>query len=268
MGLYSTYHIIFVALFLVIFAALVLVFKLALKTDKARDIFIRCLGGLLAVSLIFNRICITIWRDKGVGALALIPNSYCGMSNLLLGLFVAFGKRNMKAFHFLYYLALFGNLATVFYPTFLNQDPSFFFPPTISGLNHHALGVMLCIIMPMGKWFEPSFKNWYVFPLGICAYTVLGLFLWDVLKIPETMCIDEAIVPGTPLKWWFILLVGSAIEVGFTFAYDKIKAHLQKKKGAQQAETAEPAEAVETVAPATESVEPAQTVEEEKTDKN
>ena len=263
MRLYSTYHIVFVVLALVILAALILVFKLALKTDKQRDIFIRVLGGVLALSLIWNRIAITIWRDQGLGIRALIPNSYCGMSNLLLGLFVAFGKRNMKAFHFLYYLALFGGIATVFYPTFLKQNPSFFFPPTLSGMNHHALGVMLCIIMPMGKWFEPSFKNWYVFPLGICAYTVFGLFLLDVLKIPESMNVDAPIIPGTPMTWWFVLLVGSAIEVGFTFAYDKIKAHLLKKKGVQ----AEAVEAVEAPTENTENIEPAQNVEEEKTDK-
>ena len=108
MRLYSTYHIIFIVLFSVIFAAAILVFKFALKTDKARDVFIRCIGGLLAISLILNRIAITVWRDQGLGIRALIPNSYCGMTNLLLGLFVAFGKRNMKAFQFLFYFSFLG----------------------------------------------------------------------------------------------------------------------------------------------------------------
>lgn len=242
MGLYSTYHIIFIVLFSVIFAAAILVFKFALKTDKARDVFIRCISGLLAISLILNRIAITVWRDQGLGIRALIPNSYCGMTNLLLGLFVAFGKRNMKAFQFLFYFSFLGGLATVFYPTFLNQDPSFFFPPTITGMNHHALGVLLCVVMILGKWFEPSFKCWYVLPLGICAYTIFGLFLYDVLKIPESMNIDQPIIPGTPMKWWFVLIVGSAIEIAFTFAYDKIKAYLIKKKGVEQTEPAEPAQ--------------------------
>ena len=101
MGLYSTHHILFIVLSIACLAAAVSVFKLALKTDKARDIFIRCLGGLLTVSLIVNRISITVWNNTGLGGLNLIPNTYCGMTSLLLGLFATFGKRAMKVFHFL-----------------------------------------------------------------------------------------------------------------------------------------------------------------------
>ena len=230
MGLYSLHHTLFAVLFIVCLAAAVLVFKFALKTDKARDIFIRCLGALLTVSLIINRISLTVWNNNGIGALEMIPNTYCGMSSLLLGICVLAGKPNLKIFHFLFYLELIGGLACVFYPTFLLQGPSFFFFPTITGMNHHACGVILCVILVLGKWYEPSFKNWAAFPIGICAYTVFGLFLLDVLKIRHTMNIDEPVVAGTPFKWWFILLAGSALEAAVTFGYDKIKTHLAKKQ--------------------------------------
>ncbi len=230
MRLYTSYHLIYVILFLVCLAAAIIVLKFALKTDKARDIYIRCLGGLLAVSLIINRISLTVWNDNGIGIREMIPNTYCGMSSLLLGIFVMAGKPNLKIFHFLFYLELIGGTACVFYPTFLNQHPSFFFFPTITGMNHHACGSILCIVMVVGKWFEPSFKNWYAFPLGIAAYTLFGLFLLDVMNIPETMIIDQPAVPGTPLRWWFILIFGSMVEVAFTFAYDKIKAKRAAKK--------------------------------------
>ncbi|MBD5132097.1 MAG: YwaF family protein [Clostridiales bacterium] len=236
MGLYSTHHIIFIVLAFVCLVAAVLVFKLALKTDKAKDIFIRCLGGVLTVSLIMNRISITVWNNTGLGALNLIPQSYCGMTSLLLGLFATFGKKDMKVFHFLVYVEILGGLATIFYPNFLDQGPSFFFMPTITGMNHHACGLILCVILILGKWFEPSFKRWYVFPIGLSIYTLFGLFLIDPLGIPGSMNIDEPLISGTPLKWWFVLIVGTAVVAGFTFVYDLVKARLAKNKNVAAAE--------------------------------
>lgn len=230
MRLYSVHHIIYIVLFFVCIAAAVLIYKYALRSDKARDIFIRFLGGLLAASLIFNRISLTVWNNNGIGIREMIPNTYCGMSSLLLGLCVMLGKPDMKIFHFLFYLELIGGAACVFYPTFLNQGPSFFFLPTITGMNHHALGVIVCIMLAVSKRFTPSFKYWYVFPLGIAAYTVFGLFLIDVLHIRHTMIIDEPVIPHTPLKWWFILIFGSMAETATMFCIDKIKIYRARKR--------------------------------------
>ena len=221
--MYSIPHIIYVVLFFAILAAVLLVLKYALKTERSRDIFIRSLGGLLAVSLIINRISLTIWDEHGIGAREMIPNTYCGMTSLLLGLCVLFGKPNMKIFHFFVYIELIGGVACIFYPTFINQGPSFFFFPTITGMNHHALGAILCIALMATKRFEPCFKYWYIFPLGICAYTIFGLFLIDALKIFHTMNIDEPVVPGTPLNWWFILIGSVPVSAAVTFCYEKIK---------------------------------------------
>ena len=251
MGLYSTHHIIFIVLSIVILAAIVLVFKFALKTDKARDIFIRCMGGALVVSVIINRISLTVWNNTGFGALNLIPNTYCGMTSLLIGLFAAFGKRGMKAFHFLFYVELIGGLAGVFYPNFLDQHPSFFFLPTISGMNHHALGVMLCVILVLGKWFTPSLKLWYVYPLGMSAYTLFGLFLIDPLGMTGSMNVDTPLISGTPLTWWFVLSVGTVLVVIVTFTIDFIKIRRATKKVVEAAinEQAAHAEQTEQTAP-------------------
>ena len=246
MSIYSTEHIIFIVLAFVCLAAAVSVFKLALKTDKARDIFIRCLGGLLAVTVIVNRISLALYNDKGFGALNLIPNTYCGMTSLLLGLFAAFGKRDMKIFHFLVYVEIFGAIAAIFYPNFLGQDPSFFFLPTITGMDHHACGLILCVILILGKWFEPSFKRWYVFPIGLSVYTLFGMFLIDPLGMTGSMNVDEPLIGGTPLTWWFVLFVGTAAVALFTFVYDTVKARLAKNKIGEAAEQGAVTEQAET----------------------
>ena len=241
MLLYGVHHIVFIVLCAVILAAMIVVFKLVLKTEKSKDLFIRILGVALTLSVVINRISITVFDNLHIGLLALIPNTYCGMSNLLLGIVCAVGRRNMRILHFLVYISLVGGLACVFYPSFLDQGPtpeapSFFFHATITGMNHHALAVMVCIILIIAKWFEPSFKYSYMFPVGMCAYTVFGLFLIDALHIPESMNVDVAVIEGTFLTWWFILIAGSAALALPTFVYDFTKYYL-KKKNAQKAHT-------------------------------
>ena len=229
MGLYSVYHIIYIAIYVVLIALSILACKFLFKTDKSRGIYMRVLGGLLFASLIVNRISLTVWDNNAIGIREMIPNTYCGMSSLLLGIVLMTGKRDIAVYHFLWWLELVGGIACVFYPTFINQGPSFFFLTTITGLNHHALGTLICIKMVYTKWNKPSFKYWYAFPIGIAAYTLFGLFLIDVLKIFHTMIIDEPAVPKTPLKWWFILIFGSAAVAVITFGIDKIKYALEKR---------------------------------------
>ncbi len=230
MGLYKKDHLIFLAVFFVVLASCILILTLGLKTKKQKDIFVKVLGASLLGWIILNRISLAIWKHN---ALELIPNTYCGMSSLLLGLFTTFGKPNLKIFSFLFYVEIFGGIATLFYSNFLLQGPSFWFFPTFSGMAHHAVGVIVCIILCMCGWFEPSVKRIHYFAIGMCSYTIFGLFLLDALHIPETMHIDSPIIPGTPIKWWFLTLFGTIAVAIVSYIYQLIKTkncakHLQK----------------------------------------
>lgn len=233
-GLYGVNHIIFLAGFVLLLTVTVLVICFALKTQKQKDVFVRILGALLAISLVINRISLALWNAQKIGWLELIPNTYCGMTSLLLGLFALFGKPHHKAFDFLFYVELFGGVACLVYSNFLLQGPkphpTFWFFPTFTGMLHHALGVILCVSLVLCKWFSPSLKRWYIFPIGMGVYTLFGLFLLDVLHIRHTMQIDDPLLPHTPLKWWLVIPIATAIETLVSFVTERIVAAVQRKR--------------------------------------
>lgn len=241
--LYGPEHIIFLVCCLVVFAAVIVVAVLVCKTEKRKTILIKSVAAVLLVTIVANRISLAVWNNNGIGALELLPNTYCGMTSLLLAIFVLIGKPHDKVYDFFLYVEIIGGLATLFYSNFLDQGPTFMFFPTITGMVHHAIGILLCILLCLCGWFAPSLKRWKIFPIGMSAYTLYGLFLLDVLKIPHTMQIDDPMIPGTPLKWWFVLTVGTALVAGFSFIFEFVKKRIvAKKQSASSSETPEIAE--------------------------
>lgn len=225
--LYGRDHLIYLALCVVVFAAVILVTQLIAKTEKQKTIVIKSVAGALLFMIVFNRISLAVWKEN---ALELLPNTYCGMTSLLLALFALFGKPNNKAFHFFIYVEIVGGVATTFYSNFLNQGPSFWFVPTLTGMAHHALGLLLCVLLIICRWFTPALSQWKMYPIGVSVYTLYGLFLLDVLGIPATMHIDSPILPNTPLYWWFVLIVGSAGMFVGLFIFELIKKRVTSRK--------------------------------------
>lgn len=229
--LYGIEHIIYIVVFFVVLAAVALIARFVAKTEKQQALLLRIVGGVLLASIVFNRIALAVWHENAVW---LLPNSYCGMSSLLLAVFVIFGKPHNRTYDFLFYLEAFGGISCVFYPYFIGQGDSIFFAPTISGLLHHSVGFILCVLLVMCKWYTPSIKRWKEFPIGLSIYTLYGLFLLDVCGMTEAMQIDAPIIAGTPLKWWFILIVGSALLFVYLFCLEKYREYSAKKKAARQ----------------------------------
>ena len=199
-------HLTFLAVFLCIAVAAVLIVQYGMTTDKRKTVFLKCTALSLLILVTLNRISLAVWHRDAV---QLLPNSYCGVTSLLLALTVLLGRPHAKLLHLLVYVALVGGIAALVYPNFLGQANSFFFLPTISGLLHHAIALLLSVLLLQCKHFSPSIRGWKYYPIGIGLYTLYGLFLLDVCKQSEAMYIDAPCVPGTPLKWWFLLLVGS-----------------------------------------------------------
>ncbi len=225
--LYGWEHLTYLAIYAIVVVATLLLIHFFVKTDKQKAIAIKVIAGILLICIITNRISIAV---KNSDFWTILPNTYCGTTSLSLALFVLFGKPNLKAYHFLWYIGVLGGLITMFYPDFLGQDISFMYLPTISGMLHHSMLLLLTIVMCQLKWFEPSLKNWKWFPIGICVFTIYGLFIMDIFKWDHAMCIGSALIEGTILNWWFILIFGSILLLGFLFLYEFIKIKLYLKK--------------------------------------
>ena len=179
---------------------LVLVKKFA-KTEKAQSIVLKSLGVLLLIWITINRLS-QVFRYDEVRWELIIPDSFCGMTSLVLALAVLFGRKDNCVYHFTWFLGLVGGLITVCNPTFLDQGPSVFYLPTISGLLHHSVALVVIAALLLFGQIHITYKKWYCTLFGFTVYLTVGAFQMSVLGLADSFHIVEPILSGTPLTAW------------------------------------------------------------------
>ena len=198
---FGTEHFIYIGITASIAAIVLLLAKRRLRSQRAQDIFFRCLGFLLFICILTNRLS-QVFRYDTVRWEQIIPDSYCGMTSLVLSLAVLFGKKDNDALHFTWVLAIFGGISTVLYPTFIGQGPTIFYLPTISGLLHHSLSATVAIAVLMFDRMRITYKKWRCTLFGFTAYLTLGAFLIGCLGFSDAFHIYTPLLDGTALTTW------------------------------------------------------------------
>lgn len=198
---FGTVHLIYLAITVPLSVIGLLLAKKFAKTEKAQSIILKSLGGLLLIWIILNRLS-QVYRYSDVRWEQIIPDSFCGMTSLVLALSVLLGKKDNCAYHFTWFLGLVGALITVFNPTFLDQGPSVFYLPTISGLLHHSLALVVVGALLIFNQIQITYKKWYCTFFGFTAYLTVGAFQMSVFGFEDSFHIAEPILPGTPLTAW------------------------------------------------------------------
>lgn len=169
----------------------------------SQKIVLKCIAALLLVWIVINRLS-QVFRYSDVRWEQIIPDSFCGMTSLVLSLAVIFGKRDNHVYHFVWALGLAGSLITIFYPTFLDQGPSVFYLPTISGLLHHSITLVMIVALFLFDQIYVTYKKWYCTLFGFTAYLTVGAFQIAVLGLPDAFHIIEPMLDGTSLTAWGI----------------------------------------------------------------
>ena len=198
---FGTVHLIYLAITVPLSVIGLLLAKKYARTEKARSIVLKSLGGLLLLWIMINRLS-QVYRYSDVRWEQIIPDSFCGMTSLVLALAVLFGKKDNCVYHFTWFLGLVGGLITVFNPTFLDQGPSVFYLPTISGLLHHSLALVVVGALLIFGHIQITYKKWYSTFFGFTAYLTLGAFQMSVFGFADSFHIVEPILSGTPLTAW------------------------------------------------------------------
>lgn len=171
------------------------------KTEKSKTIIIKALALALLVSILLNRLS-QVFRYGLVRWEQIIPDSYCGMTSLVLSLAVLFGKKDNCVLHFTWILGIFGGISTVIYPAFIGQGPTVFYLPTISGLLHHSFSAIVGITVLQFGWMRVTYKKWYCTLFGFTCYLTVGAFLIGCLGISDAFHIYTPLLDGTPLTTW------------------------------------------------------------------
>ena len=225
-------HIIYLSITLTLsFIALFLGKKFA-KTEKSQSIFLKSLAALLLIWIIINRLS-QVYRYDDVRWEQLIPDSFCGMTSLVLALAVLFGKKDNPVYHFVWALGLVGASVTIFNPTFLDQGPSIFYLPTISGLLHHSLALVMVAALLLFGQIHITYKKWYCTFFGFTAYLTVGAFQMSVFGFPDAFHIAEPILSDTPLTAW-VMAPLYAVGYGFILLLIELVRKLRQKATSRQ----------------------------------
>ena len=199
--LFGIEHFIYIAITAALAAVGLMCAKKFAKTEKSQNILLKGLAFALFVSILTNRLS-QVFRYETTRWVEIIPESYCGLTSLALSLAVLFGKKNNHAYHFLWILGLFGGISTVIYATFLDQGPTIFYLPTISGLLHHSFSATLVVALLLFKQIDITYKKWYCTLFGFTCYLSLGAFLIGCLGLSDAFHIYTPLLPDTPLTTW------------------------------------------------------------------
>ena len=197
------------------------------KSDFSKKIILKSLAALLLIAIITNRLS-QIFRYGMVRWYCIIPDSFCGMTSLVLALAVLFGKKDNYVLHFVWLLGLFGGISTVIYATFVGQGQTIFYLPTISGLLHHSLSAILVVAILMFKHINITYKKWYCTLFGFTCYMTIGAFIMHTFNMSDAFHIVEPLISNTPLTAWVMAPIYAAAYAIILFVIEIVR---KKKLG-------------------------------------
>lgn len=199
--LFGIEHILYIVISTLVCSSVLLIAKKKVKTERSIQIFLKSIASALLIAIIVNRLS-QVFRYETVYWYLIIPDSFCGMTSLVLALAVLFGKRDNNVYHFVWILGIFGGVSTVIYASFVGQGPSIFYLPTISGLVHHSLAATVAVALLLFHQIDITYKKWYCTFFGFTAYLTVGAFLMQTFDMSDAYHIAEPLLPGTPLTAW------------------------------------------------------------------
>jgi hypothetical protein len=197
------------------------------KNEKIQIMILKGLAIALFISVMTNRLS-QVFRYDNVRWYCIIPDSFCAMTSLVLSLAVLFGKKDNNVYHFVWLLGLFGGISTVIYATFLNQNPSFFYLPTITGLLHHSFSAIVVVALLMFKQINITYKKWYCTIFGFTCYLTLGAFLMHTFNLNDAFHIAEPLLTDTPLTAWVMAPMYAAAYAIILFVIELVRKNQRK----------------------------------------
>ena len=224
--LFGKEHILYLIISTVAASAALLLAKRYAKNEKQQKLFLRAIAVLLFIAIIANRLS-QVFRYGQVRWYLIIPDSFCGMTSLVLSLAVFFGKRDNNVLHFVWLLGLFGGVSTSIYASYVDQADSIFYLPTISGLLHHSLCAMLVVALLMFNQIDITYKKWYCTFFGFTTYLTLGAFMMQTFDMSDAYHIAEPLISDTPLTAWVMAPMYAA---GYAIILFAVEIYKKKKK--------------------------------------
>lgn len=229
---FDTFHLSYLITSLILSAVILVLAKLLLKKQRAKNIFLLVFGILpfaIHISLLWGEFFIygrAIAYDNIL--FAIYPCNVVMFMVLYLG-----GSRRKNTYFFqgsacfAFYVGIVGNLAGLFYPTYYYDGLTF---EAVKSLLSHSTLFICCWWLLLGGYFKIRLTNIIPYALGCVGGLIIGLLNFSIFKISgapylHIMYIGTPAIPNTPLTIWvimplsclFVALIGYLGE----FAYPK-----------------------------------------------
>ena len=98
--LYGYQHIIYLVVFFALSISSLILIKKYVKSEKTINIILKALGGALLFSILLNRFSLFYFKSNPHDPKLLLPDSYCGLTSLVLSLAVLLGKKRQLCLPF------------------------------------------------------------------------------------------------------------------------------------------------------------------------
>ena len=212
-------HLIFILIWLVCCISVIISF-IKIKSKKYRDSVIKILASVLLICILANRFSVAFikyndWRE-------LIFNTFCGFSSFSLAISVLFSKRLSWYYHIVCPLGFVGAVITMVYPDFIGQSDSVFYLPTITGLVHHALMILIIILLIIDGKYVPTLKKLHYLIIGLCCLVTLGKLEIDILHLDDAFYLNKPLLAGTIFTWYFTGFLFILISAFILLIFDLI----------------------------------------------
>ena len=221
-------HLIYIIVSVVVAFLVCFLSKRFAKTGKEKSIVIKIAGAILFLIIFINRIAL-VFEYETADRMELITDSICSTSSYVLSMSILLGKKNNKVLHFIWLISLGGGAITTFYPNFIDQHPSFLYPPTILGMMHHTWGAIVVILLFLHGYLELTYKKWYCTLFGFTTYLAYGAFLMCVLGFDNPMYMTAPAIDGTIFTIWVIAPIYLAVYALILLIVEVIRYQKNKK---------------------------------------
>ncbi len=158
----------------------------------------------------------------------LIPDSICSFSAICLALGTLFLPSDLAFFQVVPMVMIIGGLANVFFPGYIGESDSIFYPNTITGLLYHVVAMYLALVMFVNKYIQMNIWKWWVIPIGLFIYIAYGLIIIHLTPLNDAMNIEIPLIPNTDITGPFALLFCGGIYIYFALVSISYKYHIAK----------------------------------------
>ena len=214
--LFDAQHVIFMICSAVLIIALLVVFGLFVKRQTFKDLILK-ISAVLTVIIHYSTLYVDFFTTGSaqVAEPMLLPIYPCNIAMWLL-LIVAFYKnKNSKVFNLLavatFYLGIVGGVFGIMLNEIYASTPNLADWDVLNGLLSHAVMLLGCIYLLVGKYIKVRVSNLFSIVLGLLfllvdGWIIIGLYSIFKLEPPNSMFLLKP--PIASLPWFNTYLIG------------------------------------------------------------